>query len=251
MRKTVFLCPMSRVNIWHCDKDGLYSGYGAESGKTYMRGYQMTDANGEVNFTTILPGWYPGRICHIHFQAYVSSVYAAISQLTYPIEEKNAIYTAHAEVYTKGVDPLGFLNDGVFADGYTYQLATLTPNNDTGGYDSYLEVTIEGSGLTGLAGAEPETGGLFKLSQNQPNPYVDQTTIPFELMKSADAFLEIWDFTGQKISELALRGLAPGNHSFLVNTQQLGISNANYVYQLRIEHNGGVYRQAKVMTAFK
>lgn len=243
--------PNVRVNIWHCDKDGLYSGYGAESGKTYMRGYQMTDANGEVNFTTILPGWYPGRICHIHFQAYVSSVYAAISQLTYPIEEKNAIYTAHPEVYTKGVDPLGFQNDGVFADGYTYQLATLTPNNDSGGYDSYLEVTIEGSGLTGLARAEPETGGLFKLSQNRPNPYIDQTTIPFELMKSADAFLEIWDFTGQKISELSLRGLTPGNHSFLVNTKQLGISNANYVYQLRIEHNGGVYRQAKVMTAFK
>jgi protocatechuate 3,4-dioxygenase beta subunit len=243
--------PNVRVNIWHCDKDGLYSGYGAESGKTYMRGYQMTDANGEVNFTTILPGWYPGRICHIHFQAYVSSVYAAISQLTYPIEEKNTIYTAHPEVYTKGVDPLGFQNDGVFADGYTYQLATLTPNNDSGGYDSYLEVTIEGSGLTGLARAEPETGGLFKLSQNRPNPYIDQTTIPFELMKSADAFLEIWDLTGQKISELSLRGLTPGNHSFLVNTKQLGISSANYVYQLRIEHNGGVYRQAKVMTACK
>lgn len=242
--------PNVRVNIWHCDKDGLYSGYGTESGKTYMRGYQITDANGEVNFTTILPGWYPGRICHIHFQAYVSSVYAAISQLTYPIAEKNAIYTANAEVYTKGVDPLGFQNDGVFADGYTYQLATLTPNNDTGGYDSYLEVTIEGSGLTGLAKAEPETGGLFKLSQNQPNPYINQTTIPFELMKSADAFLEIWDFSGQKISELTLRGLTPGHHSFLINTQQLGISNANYVYQLRIEHNGGVYRQAKVMTAF-
>ncbi|MBK7873762.1 MAG: hypothetical protein IPJ74_25445 [Saprospiraceae bacterium] len=47
-----------RVNIWHCDKDGLYSGYSqsnnaGQAGLTYLRGYQMTDANGEVNFITI------------------------------------------------------------------------------------------------------------------------------------------------------------------------------------------------------
>src|SRR5688572_23919869 len=74
-----------RVNIWHCDKDGLYSGYGTEIGLTYLRGYQITDANGEVELITIFPGWYPGRICHIHFQVYVSSSYAAISQLTFDI----------------------------------------------------------------------------------------------------------------------------------------------------------------------
>src|SRR5688572_22778904 len=41
--------PMSnvRVNIWQCDKDGKYSGYQNELGKTYLRGYQLTDANGE------------------------------------------------------------------------------------------------------------------------------------------------------------------------------------------------------------
>lgn len=67
-----------RVNIWHCDKDGLYSGYDqtnnkGQAGLTYLRGYQITDANGIVNFVTIFPGWYTGRICHIHFQVYVSS----------------------------------------------------------------------------------------------------------------------------------------------------------------------------------
>src|SRR5262245_27378242 len=68
-----------RVNIWHCDKDGLYSGYNSQVGLTYLRGDQITDANGEVEFITIFPGWYPGRVCHIHFQVYVSTSYAAIS----------------------------------------------------------------------------------------------------------------------------------------------------------------------------
>src|SRR5436190_17773622 len=36
--------PNVRVNIWHCDKDGLYSGYDTETGKTYLRGYQIADA---------------------------------------------------------------------------------------------------------------------------------------------------------------------------------------------------------------
>ena len=57
-----------RVNIWHCNSLGKYSGYGTEVGKTYLRGYQITDANGELEFLTIFPGWYPGRVCHFHFQ---------------------------------------------------------------------------------------------------------------------------------------------------------------------------------------
>jgi hypothetical protein len=243
--------PNVRVNIWACDKDGNYSGYGTELGKTYMRGYQITDANGEVNFTSILPGWYNGRICHIHFQAYVSSVYAAISQLTYPIPEKNAIYAANPTLYTKGLDPLSYNNDGVFADGYAYQLATLTPNPDTGGYDSYLEVTIQGSGLTSLAKAEPETGGQFKLYQNQPNPYINETEIPFDLKQNADAFLEIWDLSGKKLAEFKKQGLNAGRHAFHLDMISLGLAGYTYVYQLRVENVNGVFRQAKVMTAFK
>ncbi|HJW29690.1 MAG TPA: hypothetical protein VJ508_10690, partial [Saprospiraceae bacterium] len=142
--------PNCRVNIWHCDKDGNYSGYNNQTGLTYLRGYQWTDANGEVSFTTIFPGWYNGRICHVHFQVWVSSVYAAISQLTYPLAEKNAIYAANSNLYTKGADPLSYNQDGIFADGYAYQLTTLTPNSDTGGYDSYLEITVEGTGITAL-----------------------------------------------------------------------------------------------------
>jgi hypothetical protein len=243
--------PNVRVNIWHCDKDGNYSGYGNQTGKTYLRGYQITDANGEVNFTTIFPGWYNGRICHIHFQAYVSSVYAAISQLTYPIAEKNAIYAAFPSLYTKGADPLSFNNDGIFADGYAYQLATITPNPDTGGYDSYLEVTIQGSGLTALAEAEPETGGQFKLYQNQPNPYNEATSVPFDMLTDGDAYLEIWSLAGTKLTELNKDGLNPGSYMFDLSTVTLGLPATNYVYQLRVENNKGVFRQAKVMTSIK
>jgi protocatechuate 3,4-dioxygenase beta subunit len=32
----------------------------------FLRGYQVTDDNGTVQFTTIYPGWYEGRANHIH-----------------------------------------------------------------------------------------------------------------------------------------------------------------------------------------
>jgi hypothetical protein len=35
-------------------------------GKKFLRGYQMTDNNGTVRFSTIYPGWYQGRAIHIH-----------------------------------------------------------------------------------------------------------------------------------------------------------------------------------------
>lgn len=58
------------VDIWHCDAGGLYSDVAQEgtAGQTFLRGYQVTDSNGIVNFTTIYPGWYSGRAVHIHFK---------------------------------------------------------------------------------------------------------------------------------------------------------------------------------------
>ncbi|MBX7233885.1 MAG: intradiol ring-cleavage dioxygenase [Caldilineales bacterium] len=62
--------PGAYVDIWHCDAAGLYSDVQNEGtvGQKFLRGYQVTDANGAANFTTIYPGWYRGRAVHIHFK---------------------------------------------------------------------------------------------------------------------------------------------------------------------------------------
>jgi protocatechuate 3,4-dioxygenase beta subunit len=60
------------VDIWHCDALGVYSDAVDPSfnttGKKFLRGHQVTDAKGMATFTTIYPGWYPGRAVHIHFK---------------------------------------------------------------------------------------------------------------------------------------------------------------------------------------
>jgi len=60
------------VDLWHNDARGEYSDVRDRRydnrGKQFLRGYQITDGSGVVNFTTIYPGWYPGRTVHIHFK---------------------------------------------------------------------------------------------------------------------------------------------------------------------------------------
>jgi protocatechuate 3,4-dioxygenase beta subunit len=64
------------VDVWHCDAEGIYSGVqdpGFDTeGEDWLRGYQVTDAGGRAQFTTVYPGWYPGRANHIHFKVRTS-----------------------------------------------------------------------------------------------------------------------------------------------------------------------------------
>jgi protocatechuate 3,4-dioxygenase beta subunit len=61
------------VDVWHCDAVGAYSDVndnmtGSTMGQKWLRGYQNTNSSGQASFTTIYPGWYPGRATHIHFK---------------------------------------------------------------------------------------------------------------------------------------------------------------------------------------
>jgi protocatechuate 3,4-dioxygenase beta subunit len=58
----------AQVDIWHADSQGVYSGVVLQgtSGQNFLRGYQVTDANGTAQFSTVYPGWYEGRAIHIH-----------------------------------------------------------------------------------------------------------------------------------------------------------------------------------------
>src|SRR5919112_660256 len=58
------------VDVWHANASGAYSDVeqAGTAGTKFLRGYQITDENGTVQFTTIYPGWYQGRTVHLHFK---------------------------------------------------------------------------------------------------------------------------------------------------------------------------------------
>ena len=85
----------ARVDIWHADAIGLYSGYAKQGGvggvspqtavgATYLRGTQVTDAQGNVQFRTIFPSWYGGRTPHVHFKVFLGGREVVASQIFFP-----------------------------------------------------------------------------------------------------------------------------------------------------------------------
>ncbi len=139
------------VYIWQCNATGGYSMY--SSGVTtqnYLRGVQITNANGEVTFTTIFPGCYPGRWPHIHFEIYETLGQATsgnnaqrISQLALPESFCRQAYTDSR--YTNSLNNLNgvtLASDNVFRDDQAvHQLATVAGDN-TNGYTARLEVGV-------------------------------------------------------------------------------------------------------------
>ena len=80
--------PNARVDIWHANAQGQYSGVTdpkegcADCGdKTFLRGTQTTNAQGQVTFQTIFPGWYPGRTVHIHVKIWKNGSEVLTTQL--------------------------------------------------------------------------------------------------------------------------------------------------------------------------
>jgi protocatechuate 3,4-dioxygenase beta subunit len=87
----------TRVDVWHSDGLGLYSGYagqetGSARGETFLRGTQFANDDGEVRFETIYPGWYPGRTPHIHYKVFTDPASVATGQLYFPDALSTRIY---------------------------------------------------------------------------------------------------------------------------------------------------------------
>lgn len=126
------------VYLWHCDKDGAYSGdeqagAGAAQPSTFMRAVQRCDADGAVTFRTVYPGWYEGRITHIHCMVFLPgsalsarSASVATTQFAFPPPVTDAVYAS--PLYGKGPNTSvrSFAEDMVFADGTGTEMLALS-----------------------------------------------------------------------------------------------------------------------------
>lgn len=82
----------ARVDIWHCDAEGNYSGYRQQGsdgaldtrGETFLRGTQISGSDGVARFRSIYPGWYRGRTIHIHYKIWLDDRHVLTSQIFFP-----------------------------------------------------------------------------------------------------------------------------------------------------------------------
>ncbi|KAI0970594.1 aromatic compound dioxygenase [Xylaria arbuscula] len=155
--------PNVYLEMWHCNATGVYSGIVASGNgdssdetnidKTWLRGIQLSDSDGVVQFESIFPGHYTSRATHIHLLVHTNATVYANGTLGNEVSashvgqsffdqslisavELNAPYTDNTqeltantddsilagEADTEGVDPIheytligDSISDGIFA----------------------------------------------------------------------------------------------------------------------------------------
>ena len=138
------------VDVWHCDALGIYSDVRDRSfdtrGKKFLRGYQVTDAHGMVQFHTIYPGWYPGRTVHIHYKIRIHPEsrrgYEFTSQVYFDEAVTDQVHM-QAPYTAKGKRTTRNRQDGIFRDGGDQLMLPLTQQAQgyAGTFDIGLQIT--------------------------------------------------------------------------------------------------------------
>jgi protocatechuate 3,4-dioxygenase beta subunit len=139
------------VYLWHADREGRYSMYSSDiADENYLRGVQVADKDGWLQFKTVFPGCYAGRWPHVHFEVYPSvddatsaSNRMRTTQLALPEATCREVYGV-AEGYDASVanlEQLSLDTDGIFSDGYSLQLAKVT-GSASSGFTATLAVPV-------------------------------------------------------------------------------------------------------------
>ena len=136
------------LDVWHCDSSGTYSDVSGNgngtggAGKKFLRGYQITDANGVAAFTTVYPGWYQGRAVHVHFKlrlfAGTAKTYEFTSQFFFDESLTDKVH-ALSPYNSKGRRDTVNTTDGIYNSLSTAAKAALT-----------LQASASGSGYAGI-----------------------------------------------------------------------------------------------------
>jgi protocatechuate 3,4-dioxygenase beta subunit len=138
------------VDLWQCDADGVYSDavdpdYFSTKGKKFLRGYQLTDQNGIAKFSTIYPGWYPGRTPHIHYKirspASARSPYEFVGQMYFDEGTSDRVF-ARPPYSARGKRNVSNLTDRIYnRDGGRQSMVTLRPAKN--GYSGTFDVALD------------------------------------------------------------------------------------------------------------
>ncbi len=157
------------VDVWHADAAGAYSDesnpmtHENTSKETWLRGYQVTDAAGNVSFNTIFPGWYQGRAPHIHFKVRQFSkenktTAEFTSQVFFIEADADKIYANPPYANTRGKRDTRNRDDGVFAEKLTdgslagdHMLLDLNKTADDKGYTTAFPIILTDASLQGAA----------------------------------------------------------------------------------------------------
>jgi protocatechuate 3,4-dioxygenase beta subunit len=109
----------------------------------------MTDANGQVTFVTILPGWYAGRTNHIHVR--IRSTYSEASstsdgtnttQLFFTQAVDDTLSTSVAPYSAEGTNPTTNASDHVYSGETDGANVLSLSGDDVAGYTASITIAL-------------------------------------------------------------------------------------------------------------
>jgi protocatechuate 3,4-dioxygenase beta subunit len=137
----------AQVDIWHCDASGIYSDVqGVTAGQDFLRGYQVTDANGVATFTTIYPGWYSGRAVHIHvkvrlFDSASNTTTEATTQVFFGDATTDTVYASASPYNARGSRDTRNASDNIYGNRTVLLLALA--GDATSGYTGNISLGVQ------------------------------------------------------------------------------------------------------------
>lgn len=155
----------ARVDVWHADAGGVYSGYSGQGdqrnvvtkGDTYLRGTQATDASGVATFRSVFPGWYPGRTPHIHVKVFLDEKTVLTGQVYFADDLAARIYREREPYKSRPVPDTTNRTDFLFKNGMREGGGIVLTASDAG--DTVIAALIIAVDRSGAAAKD--SGGWF------------------------------------------------------------------------------------------
>ena len=139
---------------------------------TFLRGVQLTNAEGVAEFDTIYPGWYAGRALHIHLKVFVGGKASGdtyegghvshTGQLFFPEDVTDQVATLEPYVDHGDVQIVRHAEDGIYGQAGEGSVVELTPLAEDGsigeGFIAEISLGVDPNATPDPAGMGPAGG---------------------------------------------------------------------------------------------
>ncbi|RSL95644.1 hypothetical protein CDV31_013813 [Fusarium ambrosium] len=200
------------LTIWNCNATGSYSSFtgidpdtselldgwtkrqdGTTDNETFLRGIQVTDENGMIEFLTKFPGYYITRTTHIHVTAqtnvstgtsYSSSSVQHVGQLFFEETLLNRVYqhspyNEHLATLNRTTNSEDSLYSSASSDGYSAVISVSQITKDIeDGLVGYITIGVNASAeAIAVTGGDVNPQGYLPTVSIDPSKYAEATRI--------------------------------------------------------------------------
>ncbi|MEJ2634085.1 MAG: T9SS type A sorting domain-containing protein [Calditrichia bacterium] len=243
--QNVYVCSQSGGIHHYYSADGVYGTYALVD--TILASVQIDDTT-EVPFATNLAQWSPDGLLLV--ASYDDVNFRAIYALD--PDQDYRIVSLEREPAATSIPNMQFWNNTDLQDTTSgnypkpqYLRCVRDAAFDATTGSLYLaefygygvkKFDLNPNGINGIAPGQDkkEVAGTFTLYRNYPNPFNPTTTIPFELRKSADVVLRVYDVRGSLVGTYINKRLEAGRHEFKFNGSNL--ASGQYYFKLTVDH---------------